>query len=848
MACMLLGCLLKNTSLLNNPSYPLTKEDFAPCKFHQIIFVAINRLASDGGNDLTELEIDECIKVKKSAYNIFIENNGLEFISTIRELAVLDNVGVYYNKVRKFSLLRELKENGFDISVYYDEADNSQDHLDEYSIQDIINKIDAQTSKLRSKYDVKYVRTEMIAGTDTAELIAEFEEEPSFGAFLVSPYITQLFMGWNKGHLLMNSSPSGCGKALPNSSIIPTPNGNKRVDEIKVGDYVYDRMGYPTKVLGVYPQGSKEVWQITLKDGRTAKCCDEHLWNVYDRKQYSIQRKNMLTKTLKDIVKTNQLWRYHLPMNNAVEKKDKIYHIPPYVMGVMLGDASFRISKSNHSLALSSEDDELPNVIANTMNWTTKKNSGHNYNWSFYKVDKKPVHVEDILVDYPDLINVYSGGKYIPKEYLNGSITQRWDMLNGLLDTDGSVDSKGRVTFSTTSPHLAEDIVELCNSLGIIATKKTEKRNNYKSGVGYNINIRPKFNDKFKLFHYSKKHNKLMTYMNKEQRHNQNDSILITDIKDLGYTEEMTCFYVDNLEHLFLTENYIVTHNTRLAVANLCGTSIDTLWSDEAQDFIPNPNYQGNGLFIHTELKTRREINPMFLACISNIDVKKLTGGRLSKEEKNRMLKAGEILERNELMISDMPDFNAQKIERKIKERIEQAGLQYCVFDYAQLNSSLGAEYKLYNDINAREDLVLKFLITELKQMAESYNVGIYTMSQLNGNEKVMDFPDESCLSGAKSMKVKLDAGCITLPVKSRPKLYKAVEPFIKRKGFGSDRTPQPNLISFVYKSRFGEYADQNLAVWRYFDRATMRNIDMLVTDQYNQPVNIPIPVIQQDF
>lgn len=496
---MLLGCLLKNTSLLNNPSYPLTKEDFAPCKFHQIIFVAINRLASDGGNDLTELEIDECIKVKKSAYNIFIENNGLEFISTIRELAVLDNVGVYYNKVRKFSLLRELKENGFDISDYYDEADSSQDHLDEYSIQDIINKIDAQTSKLRSKYDVKYVRTEMIAGTDTAELIAEFEEEPSFGAFLVSPYVTQLFMGWNKGHLIMNSAPSGCGKS-------------------------------------------------------------------------------------------------------------------------------------------------------------------------------------------------------------------------------------------------------------------------------------------------------------------------------------------------------------RLAVANLCGTSIDTLWSDEAQDFIPNPNYQGNGLFIHTELKTRREINPMFLACISNIDVKKLTGGRLSKEEKNRMLKAGEILERNQLMISDMPDFNAQKIERKIKERIEQAGLQYCVFDYAQLNSSLGAEYKLYNDVNAREDLVLKFLITELKQMAESYNVGIYTMSQLNGNEKVMDFPDESCLSGAKSMKVKLDAGCITLPVKSRPKLYKAVEPFIKRKGFGSDRTPQPNLISFVYKSRFGEYADQNLAVWRYFDRATMRNIDMLVTDQYNQPVNIPIPVIQQDF
>ena len=99
MACMLLGCLLKNTSLLNNPSYPLTKEDFAPCKFHQIIFVAINRLASDGGNDLTELEIDECIKVKKSAYNIFIENNGLEFISTIREALDAVTLGLYWNDI-----------------------------------------------------------------------------------------------------------------------------------------------------------------------------------------------------------------------------------------------------------------------------------------------------------------------------------------------------------------------------------------------------------------------------------------------------------------------------------------------------------------------------------------------------------------------------------------------------------------------------------------------------------------------------------------------------------------------------------------------------------------------------
>ena len=60
---------------------------------------------------------------------------------------------------------------------------------------------------------------------------------------------------------------------------------------------------------------------------------------------------------------------------------------------------------------------------------------------------------------------------------------------------------------------------------------------------------------------------------------------------------------VDNEEHLFLTNDFIVTHNTRMAVADICGLCVDQYWDDEAQDFIPNPNYQGAGFFIHTELQ-----------------------------------------------------------------------------------------------------------------------------------------------------------------------------------------------------------------------------------------------------
>ena len=70
---------------------------------------------------------------------------------------------------------------------------------------------------------------------------------------------------------------AGCGKCIPNSTNIPTPQGWKRVDEIKIGDYLFDRQGNPTKVLGVFPQGKKEVYEVTFGDGRRAKCSIDHI-------------------------------------------------------------------------------------------------------------------------------------------------------------------------------------------------------------------------------------------------------------------------------------------------------------------------------------------------------------------------------------------------------------------------------------------------------------------------------------------------------------------------------------------------------------------------------------------
>ena len=206
----------------------------------------------------------------------------------------------------------------------------------------------------------------------------------------------------------------------------------------------------------------------------------------------------------------------------------------------------------------------------------------------FFRLD---LYVDQILQEHPNLINAYSGDKYIPKEYLEGSIEQRFDLLSGLLDTDGSVGDKGRISFTTTSKTMAENVVVLCRSLGFIPTmfqdKRTEK---YTTGCCFTVTVKGKPELKAKLFRYSVKRNKLEEYLNTPMRRESNGNNPIVEIIETNNYVEMTCFLVDNEEHLFLMNDYIVTHNTKAAIGDLCYTSAIEMWSDEEEDFVPNPN------------------------------------------------------------------------------------------------------------------------------------------------------------------------------------------------------------------------------------------------------------------
>lgn len=212
---MLLGCIMKQTSLLFIPQFPLCKEDF-PIEFHRTMFVALVRLAQSGVQEATEVEIENVVRNYPAQMEILQDNNYMAFMDTVKGLAVVDNYESNYNTIRKYSLLREMKAEGIDISEFYDETgdeEEEQARFNNTTIQEILNAIDLKTTALRNKYDVHYVREEIKAGEDTQELIDEFKQQPSFGAMLQSGYLSTIWNGWSRGHLIIRAGPSSSGKS-----------------------------------------------------------------------------------------------------------------------------------------------------------------------------------------------------------------------------------------------------------------------------------------------------------------------------------------------------------------------------------------------------------------------------------------------------------------------------------------------------------------------------------------------------------------------------------------------------------------------------------------------------------
>ena len=835
----ILGCLMKKPQLLSEiDKYSFILTDF-PSRFERSIFMAINGLYKNGATKIQPIDIENFIEPDQVSAKLFKDKNGIEYLQDIIELSDVDNFGFYYNRFKMFNLLKDLKKQGFDISEFYCED------LTNPKSQEINERFNFLTPKIitdtvRKKLlgvEAKYETTDEIeiesAAKGMEELVSQMGAAYQIGIPIQGNIYNQIIDGAKKGTLTVRSAASSVGKALPNSTIIPTPNGKRKVSDIKVGDYLFDAFGKPTKVLGVYPQGRKEVLYIRFKDGRVARCCEDHLWSYCTRgqKEYSKKERKFYTKTLKEIRQlslqdSRGAYNILVPMNYAVEYEEQYYYIPPYIMGLALGDGSFRQHESNKAFQFSSEDEFLPEYIGFQMNWRVNKNKA-NFGWYFSfnsKAPHKNVWVQDFLKQYPELLNTKSETKFIPEEYLYGSVEQRFDLLSGLLDTDGNVDKKGRISYYTISPFLRDNVVELCHSLGFKTTVLVDSHKD--TSIGFIIRITGRPEDKVKLFKLPRKKEIIKAWYNNNTRKESNEFNPIIEIGNCGYTEEMTCFMVDNEEHLFLTEDYIVTHNTRNAVADACYLAYPFRYNSMKCEW----ELEGNSekvLFIMTEQRFE-EIRMMILAYLTDITSSRFKYADFSDREKGVITQAIHLMEKfkDNLILVKMPNPTIETVKTIVRENCIVHDIGYVFYDYVFIGPSLLNEFKGFT---LRNDEVLLMFATALKDLAVELDVAMFTSTQLNAKgDDNKDIRNESALAGGRSTINKADNGAVMArPTKEELEILKPL--------YEDNPDMKPNLVTDIFKVRSGEWTQ--VRIWSDMNLGTLKKKDLFVTDARLDPI-----------
>lgn len=140
---------------------------------------------------------------------------------------------------------------------------------------------------------------------------------------------------------------------------------------------------------------------------------------------------------------------------------------------------------------------------------------------------KKELKIEPYLLGVS--LREYTGDKYIPKEYLFASKKERLELLCGILNINEIPQKHSvRIDYSTSSEKLANDIKFLAQSLGY-PCKMSKTYNSY-----YRIYI--KLGGK-RLFHY------------------------LESVEHVG-KKKCRCLLVSNDDHLYITDDFLVTHNT----------------------------------------------------------------------------------------------------------------------------------------------------------------------------------------------------------------------------------------------------------------------------------------------
>ena len=361
-------------------------------------------------------------------------------------------------------------------------------------------------------------KTSVSEWADTYRVISQGNAEPGRWRTSRAEYQREIMDAFTQPgiHRVVVKSAAQIGKALDVDTPIPTPNGWKRMGDLQAGDEVFDQSGNICQVIACSEiMEGRPCYEVTFSDGSKMIADAMHRWKVQVDGRRGTKEHIRTTAEMLGNFKNGGRNTYAVPVAHALKTKEKPLPLDPYTLGAWLGDGSSasgqitlpdfdiwianRIALEGHTVFVRATDKQKPHVLNIAIDpfdstrpicrrghdkretgWTKRGGCAEcarqialRNKWK----GKKEIHVDQITDQQKTFRSVLArmgvlNNKHIPNEYLRASISQRWALLQGIMDTDGHASKRGICEITLKSKKLIDGVSELLHTLGVKHTLK----------------------------------------------------------------------------------------------------------------------------------------------------------------------------------------------------------------------------------------------------------------------------------------------------------------------------------------------------------------------------------------
>jgi replicative DNA helicase len=692
-----LGAILIDNDAIVKIFDKLHPEDFYDER-HRYIYEAIKHLY-DERKAIDVLTLSNQLKAHKQLTTI----GGAAYLTELTNFVpTASHVESYAELVAEKSVRRQLMRVNKELSALaQDETKN---------LKDLIETAEAEMMKVGQQQTKQtVVSLETILEESFERLDALHRDKKKLRGIPTGfKDLDDMLAGLQRSDLFVLAARPSMGKAQPLDANVLTTTGWKQMGNLEIGDSLASIDGAPSIVTGIFPQGIQDIYKITFSDGRIVEASGDHLWQTHYR-EWETPKVLTTNEIVEKLARQRYQKRLWIDMYSGEFGSTSHLPILPWTLGLLIAEGdlnSMQLSTASPFILdrmITELGEEFTVKHAGEYDYRIIQTDDHHHPGK-YEVGANPLREN---LEALDLWGTHSHNKFIPEVYKNACRQDRLTLLQGLLDADGWAERLGTIRYYTASNQLADDVVELVRSLGGWASRNTKQTTYTYKGS----RLLGKLCHVVNIIHASVSED-IFSLPEKRLRARQKKRVrrpVFVSI-ELARQAPAQCIMVSHPAHLYITNNYVVTHNTAFAL-NLAHNV--ALLAKEP-------------VLIFSLEMSKDQLADRLLSMESGVDAWALRTGNLTDADFEKIGRALGPLGEAPIFIDDTPGITVSDVRTKSRREAHQRQLGLIIVDYLQLMSGGGK----YNDGNRVQEI--SEISRGLKGIARELNVPLIALSQLS--------------------------------------------------------------------------------------------------------------------